>query len=89
MKLNPISWLLRDEGNLIVLFGNGRLVKRLNGKFQLLGGSGADRAEAKESCSLFVHEAVFVSLPPRIYVAAPVDHQCCQRRNESGGEQAV
>ena len=65
MKLNPISWFLRDEGDLIAWFGNARLVKRLNGKFELLGGTDADRAEAKEWCSLFPHEAVFVSSPPR------------------------
>jgi len=65
MKLNPISWLFRDEGDLIALFGNARLVKRLNGKFELLGGNDADRAEAKEWCSLFLHEAVFISTPTR------------------------
>jgi len=65
MKINPISWFLRDEGDLIALFGNARLVKRLNGKFELLGGTDADRADAKEWCSLFLHEAVFVSSPPR------------------------
>ena len=54
MKLNPISWLLRDEGDLIALFGNARLVKRLNGKFELLGGTDADRTDAKEWCSLFL-----------------------------------
>ena len=45
MKLNPLSWSLPDEGDLIALFGNARLVKRLNGKFELLGGTDADRAE--------------------------------------------
>jgi hypothetical protein len=61
MKLNPISWFLRDEGDLIALFGNARLVKRLNGKFELLGGTDADRAEAKEWCSLFLHAACVAS----------------------------
>ena len=57
MILNPISWFLRDEGDLIALFGNARLVKRLNGKFELLGGTETDRAEAREWCSMFLHDA--------------------------------
>jgi len=76
MKLNPISWFLRDEGDLIAMFGNARLVKRPNGKFELLGGNDADRADAREWCSLFLHEAVFVSSPPRqIRAAAPCNLQ--------------
>jgi len=79
MKLNPISWFLRDEGDLITMFGNARLVKRLNGKFELLGGTDADRADAKEWCPLFLHEAVFVSTPPRRIRAAAPRHLQTQR----------
>lgn len=65
MKLIPTSWFLRDEGNLIAMFGDARLFKKLNGKFELRGGTDADRVEAKEWCSLFLHEAVFVCSPLR------------------------
>ena len=72
MKLNPISWFLRDEGDLINMFGNARLVKRPSGKFELLGGTAEDRTAAREWCSLFLHEAVFVCTPSRpVHSPAP------------------
>ena len=72
MKLNPISWFLRDEGDLINMFGNARLVKRPSGKFELVGGTDADRSQAKEWCSFFLHEAVFVCAPSRpVHSPAP------------------
>lgn len=63
MKLNRLAWLLRDDGELIAGFGDARLVKKLSGKFELLGGSDADRTAAKEWCSLFLHEAVVACSP--------------------------
>ena len=75
MNLNLLARIKQHDGELIASFGTARLVIQLNGKFQLLGGSAADRTEAKEWCSLFLHEAVFVSGPPRIHLAAPSDHQ--------------
>ncbi len=75
MKLNLLARLKSDEGELIASFGTARLMRHLNGKFQLLGGSAADRTEAKEWCSLFLHEAVFVSSPPRASLATPTGHQ--------------
>jgi hypothetical protein len=63
----------------IANFGNARLVKTLNGKFELLGGSPDDRAAAREWCSLFLHDAVFAcspAHPPR--PATPMArHQKC------------
>ena len=52
-----------------------RLVRYLNGKFELLGGTDADRAQAREWCSLFLHDAVFTSASPRMHptVHRPVD----------------
>jgi hypothetical protein len=75
MKLNLLARIKQNDGELIASFGAARLVKQLNGKFQLLGGSAADRTEAKEWCSLFLHEAVFVSEPRQVRHAAPTDHQ--------------
>lgn len=57
MKLNLLARLKQDEGQTLARFGEARLVKRLNGRIQLLGGSAEDRAAAKEWCSLFLHEA--------------------------------
>lgn len=58
MKLNQIiEWLVRKE-EIVARFGNARLVRERQGRFQLIGGSAADRSAAKEWASLFLHEAV-------------------------------
>ncbi|HXJ72036.1 MAG TPA: hypothetical protein VNM37_04245, partial [Candidatus Dormibacteraeota bacterium] len=44
--------------NLIACFGEARLLNRADGRVELRGGSEADRTEAKEWVSLFMHEAV-------------------------------
>ncbi len=59
MKLNRLTWLTRDEGETLAVFGDARLVKHLDGKFKLSGGSPDDRRAAREWCSLFLHEAAF------------------------------
>jgi hypothetical protein len=51
--------------NLIASFGQARLFNRADGRVELRGGSEADRTEAKEWLSLFMHTAV-----PRIVIAA-------------------
>jgi hypothetical protein len=48
----------KDEGELIASWGEARLVKYLDGKVVLMGGSKQDRIEAREWMSLFWHEAV-------------------------------
>ena len=48
----------RTEGEVIAYFGTARLIKTVDGKYELVGGSAADRTEAKEWISLFFHEAV-------------------------------
>jgi len=63
MKLTPGNWRCRDEGDLIAGFGEANLFKYLNGKFELRGGTAADRAEAKAWCSLFVREALAACTP--------------------------
>lgn len=57
MKLNRLAWLTQDKGETIATFGNARLVKKLDGKYELIGGSRDDRRAAREWCSLFLHEA--------------------------------
>jgi len=49
---------LFNEGEVVAAWGNAQLIKYLDGKTELRGGSDQDRAEAKEWMSLFWHEAV-------------------------------
>ena len=60
MKFFP---LFQDEGEVIAFFGQARLVKYLDGKTELLGGSAKDHTEAKEWISMFMHEAVLERQP--------------------------
>jgi hypothetical protein len=48
----------KNESQLIATFGHAQLVKLLNGKLELRGGSKGDRLAAKEWISLFMHNAV-------------------------------
>jgi hypothetical protein len=48
----------RDEGELVAGFGEARLVKTLDSKYELRGGSHEDRLAAREWVSMFFHEAV-------------------------------
>jgi hypothetical protein len=48
----------RDEGEVVASWGEAQLIRYLDGKTELRGGSDQDRAEAKEWISLFWHEAV-------------------------------
>jgi hypothetical protein len=49
--------LFRDEGELVASWGEARLIKYLDGKLVLKGGSREDRIAAREWISLFWHEA--------------------------------
>jgi len=44
------------QGEVIAGFGQTRLVKTLDCKYELRGGSNEDRAAAKEWISMFMHE---------------------------------
>jgi hypothetical protein len=44
--------------NLVACFGQARLLNCADGRMELRGGSDADRTDAKEWISLFMHEAV-------------------------------
>ena len=48
----------KDEGEVIAVWGQAQLIKYLDGKMELRGGSDQDRAEAREWMSLFWHAAV-------------------------------
>ncbi len=58
MKLADYIRPFKDEGNIIAVFGQAQLVKFLDGKLELRGGSKEDRLAAKEWISLFMHTAV-------------------------------
>jgi len=64
---------LPPRHRLIARFGAARLVRKPNGRHELIGGTPADCAEAREWCSLFAPEVVFSSAPsepPAIFLAA-------------------
>ena len=48
----------KDEGELIASWGEAKLIRYLDGKSELKGGSKEDRLAAQEWISLFWHEAV-------------------------------
>jgi hypothetical protein len=48
----------KDEGEIVASWGGAKLVKCLDGKLELKGGSREERGEAREWMSLFWHEAV-------------------------------
>lgn len=47
-------------------FGQAKLVRHRNGRHELIGGSAADRAMAKEWISLFAHEIVISAGGPQL-----------------------
>jgi hypothetical protein len=50
--------LFKDEGDVVAGWGEAELIKYLDGKVELRGGSKEDRLAAHEWISLFWHEAV-------------------------------
>ena len=60
------DWLMRmkffppfeDRGEVVAAWGQAQLIKYLDGKVELNGGSKEDRLAAQEWISLFWHEAV-------------------------------
>jgi hypothetical protein len=48
----------RDEGEVIASWGQARLIKYLDGKLELKGGSKEDRIKAREWISMFLTDAV-------------------------------
>jgi hypothetical protein len=58
MRLKTIDWLRPADEELIAAFGEARLLRGLDGRFELRGGTPEDRTAANEWISLFLHEAV-------------------------------
>ena len=58
MKLSNYFSVFKDEGEVIASFGEAQLVKYLDGKYKLTGGSKEDRGEAREWISMFCHHVV-------------------------------
>ena len=58
MRFKYADWIRRDTDEVVAVFGDAKLVKRLDGKTELRGGTDEDRVVAKEWIALFWHEAV-------------------------------
>jgi hypothetical protein len=48
----------RDEGEVVAMWGDAQLIRYLNGRAILRGGSEQERAEAKKWISMFWEDAV-------------------------------
>ena len=59
MKLKNSFWLGQTAGETMATFGAARLVKKLNGKIELIGGTTDDLADAREWCRMFMPEMGF------------------------------
>jgi hypothetical protein len=59
MKARHICTNMINPWKIINHFGNALLVRRIDGKHELVGGSDGDYTAAKEWVSLFAHEIVF------------------------------
>lgn len=58
MRTRHFFPLFKDEGELIASWGEAKLVKYLDGKVVLKGGSKEDLVEAREWISMFLNDAV-------------------------------
>jgi hypothetical protein len=58
MRFKYADWIQRDTDEIVAVFGEAKLVRRLDGKAVLRGGTDQDRVAAKEWIALFWHEAV-------------------------------
>ena len=60
MKFHPP---FKDEGEVIASWGRAQLIKYLDGRTELRGGSPQDREKARKWMSLFWHQAVVRESP--------------------------
>jgi len=58
MRLKDYLHAFKGEGEVIAYFGDAKLVRRLDCKFELRGASDEERAAAREWISMFMQEAV-------------------------------
>lgn len=56
----------KSEGEVIAASGQPHLVKTLDCKYELRGGSTEDRTAAKEWISMFMHDVVIRKVPSRL-----------------------
>jgi len=59
MKLKTSSWLGLAPVETIACFGAARLIRKLDGRHELIGGTAEHHSAAREWCSLFAPEIVF------------------------------
>ena len=59
MNINTISKKLLNTAKVINRFGSAWLIRRANGRHELIGGTDSDFTTAKEWASLFAHDVVF------------------------------
>ena len=64
MTISQLFTGFRTEGKVIATFGQARLVRTIEGQYELRGGSAADRCTAYEWISLFMHHIVVREMPP-------------------------
>jgi hypothetical protein len=64
-QLSSLSLFHGAGRQLIAAFGTARLVRKQNGRHELIGGTADDHAAIREWCSLFAPEVVFTSAPRR------------------------
>ena len=63
MKLKHFVHSIFHRGEIVARFGAATLIKAPQGQWQLVGGTRADRSEARQWASLFLHEAVLPADP--------------------------
>ena len=63
MKIYRLLSFAQDEGEIIARFGAARLIRKPDGRHELIGGTPADHTDALEWCSMFHHDLVFSSVP--------------------------
>jgi hypothetical protein len=67
MNIKKLGWVARsfqrlgwgNRPQVVAIFGSARLIRQIDGRYDLLGGNAADCADAREWCSLFAPEVVF------------------------------
>lgn len=58
MRFKYADWIHQDSDKVMAVFGQEKLVRRLDGKTTLCGGTEQNRTTAKEWIALLWHEAV-------------------------------
>ena len=56
--MNQPDWHSLREGEVTALFGETRLMRYLDGRLELVGGSEADRIAARQRIAFFLRKAV-------------------------------